>query len=80
MRTVYLIRSIARPEQRYVGITGDLDARMQRHNSRRSRHTAKYAPWELVTHVCFQDDARAEAFERYLKTGSGFAFANKRLW
>ena len=80
MKTVYLIRSIARPEERYIGITTDVHARLQAHNTRRSRHTAKHAPWELVTYVCFQDDTRADAFERYLKTGSGFAFANRRLW
>jgi putative endonuclease len=26
------------------------------------------------------DRAKAEAFERYLKSGSGHAFARKRLW
>ena len=31
-------------------------------------------------YLCFQDDQRAVDFERYLKTGSGQAFANKRLW
>ncbi len=30
--------------------------------------------------VRFDDDDRAAAFERYLKSGSGHAFANKRLW
>jgi hypothetical protein len=28
----------------------------------------------------FTGRAKAEAFERYLKSGSGHAFANKRLW
>jgi hypothetical protein len=31
-------------------------------------------------YLCFEDDRRAVDFERYLKTGSGQAFANKRLW
>lgn len=42
-------------------------------------HTSKYLPWELVTYVGFQDDQRAIEFERYLKSGSGYTFANKRL-
>jgi hypothetical protein len=33
-----------------------------------------------VTYVGFTDDQRAIDFERYLKSGSGHAFANKRLW
>jgi len=31
-------------------------------------------------YLSFQDDRRAVEFERYLKTGSGQAFASKRLW
>jgi putative endonuclease len=43
-------------------------------------HTSKYAPWKLVTYVAFSDRQKAEAFEHYLKSGSGHAFAKKRLW
>jgi len=80
MKYVYLIRSVSSPQQRYVGMTGDLRARLAAHNAGRAIHTAKYLPWELVTYVGFRDAPRAARFERYLKTGSGFAFANKRLW
>jgi len=44
-----------------------------------SHHTAKFKPWRLVTYVAFSDKAKAVAFERYLKTASGRAFAKKRL-
>ncbi len=80
MKYVYLIRSIARPEQRYVGCTDDLRARLAAHNAGRSVHTSKFRPWQLVTYLAFHDPRRAARFDRYLKTGSGFAFANKRLW
>jgi putative endonuclease len=80
MKYVYLIRSINSPNRRYVGLTSDLDARLSTHNSGRSTHTSKYRPWQLVTCVSFQDDQRAVAFERYLKSGSGNAFANRHLW
>jgi len=33
----------------------------------------------LVTYVAFSDEQKAVAFERYLKTASGRAFAKKRL-
>ena len=80
MKWVYLIRSLSSPDQRYVGVTSNLEDRLRAHNAGRSPHTSKYRPWKLVTYVCFQDEQRAIDFERYLKSGSGHAFANKHLW
>jgi predicted GIY-YIG superfamily endonuclease len=77
---VYLLRSQSSPKQRYVGLTQDIKKRLADHNAGRSPHTSKYAPWELVTAVYFADRQRAEAFERYLKQGSGHAFANRHFW
>ena len=77
---VYLLVSIAHPDQRYVGFTTDLKARVKAHNAGSSVHTAKYRPWKLVTYCAFDDERRAREFEYYLKSGSGRAFANKRLW
>lgn len=77
---VYLIQSDSHPEQKYVGITEDLKKRIAAHNSGQSTHTAKFMPWELVTYHAFQDKYKAYDFERYLKTGSGKAFASKRFW
>jgi hypothetical protein len=42
-------------------------------------HTSKYAPWQLKTYVAFSDEKKAHAFEKYLKSGSGRAFAKKRF-
>jgi putative endonuclease len=80
MRYVYLLRSETFEGQRYVGITSDLRRRLAEHNAGRSPHTSKYVPWRLVTYVAFADEQKAETFERYLKSGSGHAFASKRLW
>ncbi len=80
MRHVYLLQSEAFAGQRYVGITSDLRKRIVEHNGGRSPHTSKYAPWRLVTYVAFSDEQKAETFERYLKSGSGHAFARRRLW
>jgi putative endonuclease len=33
----------------------------------------------MKTYVCFSNDAQAAAFEKYLKSASGRAFAKKRL-
>ncbi len=80
MQYVYLLESLRAPGQRYVGVTGDLRKRLAEHNSGKSVHTNKFKPWRMVTYVAFSDAAKAERFERYLKSGSGHAFANKRLW
>lgn len=80
MHYVYLLRSLSHPEQRYVGFTSDLKKRLKSHNEGATVRTAKYRPWELITYCGFTIERRAREFERYLKSGSGKAFANKRLW
>jgi putative endonuclease len=76
---VYIIRSINFPEQEYVGATADLKRRISDHNSGKSTHTEKFKPWELVWYCAFPDKYKALAFEKYLKSHSGRAFAKKRL-
>ena len=80
MHYVYLIQSIPFPDQKYIGLTSNLHDRIQAHNEGRSPHTSKYKPWKLVTYLVFSDKSKAIKFESYLKSGSGRAFANKRLW
>jgi predicted GIY-YIG superfamily endonuclease len=77
---VYLIKSISFPDQRYIGFSTDLKQRLADHDSGKSSHTKKYMPWQLITYVGFSDEQGASEFEKYLKAGSGQAFANKRLW
>ncbi|MBY0565887.1 MAG: GIY-YIG nuclease family protein [Hyphomonadaceae bacterium] len=77
---VYLLISEARPDQRYTGFTTDVQARLKAHNKGDSPHTSKYRPWRLVSYFAFDTEKKALEFERYLKSGSGKAFANKRLW
>lgn len=80
MHYVYLLQSEMDPNQRYVGSTADLKARLAAHNAGKSPHTAKHRPWRVVTYMAFSEQAKALAFETYLKSGSGHAFARKRLW
>ena len=76
---VYLLRSISHPAEIYTGFTHDLRHRMNQHNCGHSAHTRKYLPWELVFYAAFQEKVAARKFESYLKSGSGRAFAHKRL-
>ena len=80
MKTVYLIQSIEYPNQRYIGITSNIEQRISEHNAGKSPHTSKYCPWKLVASINFSDEQKALKFEKYLKIGSGHAFANKHLW
>ncbi len=36
-------------------------------------------PWVVETYIAFSDKAKAIAFEKYLKTGAGWAFSLKRF-
>ena len=63
----------------YVGLTDNLQARLQRHNAGEVPHTSKFKPWRLKNVIAFRDRERAHDFERYLKTGSGRAFAHRHL-
>jgi len=78
MKYVYILESLDL-EHFYVGITDDLRARLAKHNTGEVPHTSKYRPWRLRTYFAFSDEARAVAFEKYLKSGSGRAFAKKHF-
>jgi putative endonuclease len=80
MNYVYLLRSVNQPRQRYVGSTENLRQRLEDHNEGKSIYTARYRPWALVTYVAFGEKEQALKFERYLKVGSGPAFARRHLW
>lgn len=79
MKYVYILQSVEFPDRYYVGVTSDLKSRLAKHNAGEVSHTSKYVPWSLKTYVAFSDEAQAFAFEKYLKSASGRAFAKKRL-
>jgi predicted GIY-YIG superfamily endonuclease len=76
---VYILRSRNFPDQTYVGSTSDLRKRLTEHNSGKSIHTNKFKTWDLAVNVALPEKKLAEHFERYLKSGSGRAFAKRHL-
>lgn len=80
MHYVYLIESTAIHHERYVGYTDNLPQRLREHNIGKNPSTAEMRPWRLRTYLAFRTKLQALRFERYLKSGSGHAFARKRLW
>jgi predicted GIY-YIG superfamily endonuclease len=79
MQYVYILQSKSDPERYYIGTTSDLKLRLAKHNRGEVHHTAKFMPWDLKTYLAFDQPAKAFAFEAYLKSASGRAFAKKRL-
>jgi predicted GIY-YIG superfamily endonuclease len=76
---VYSIQSKNNPDRYYVGLTTDLERRLEEHNTGKSIHTNRYKPWNLTIYVVFSDKDKAEKFEKYLKTSSGRAFCKKHF-
>jgi putative endonuclease len=79
MYYVYILRSKNSPDQTYIGSTSDPRKRLSEHNSRKSTHTNKFKPRDLIVYVALPEKHLAEKFEQYLKSGSGRAFAGKHL-
>jgi predicted GIY-YIG superfamily endonuclease len=78
-RFVYILRSDVDPDRHYVGITSDVEERLHWHNTGPSGVTLHNRPWSLVVALGFADARVAGRFERYLKTGSGRAFAKRHF-
>ncbi len=74
-RFVYILESVADPRRRYVGLTSDVTRRLVAHNTGQSPHTASHRPWRLLVAIAFADETHAIRFEKFLKSGSGRAFA-----
>jgi putative endonuclease len=79
MHIVYILKSYKDPSRCYVGITEDLEKRLQEHNAGPSYYSKRYTPWYVETYITFRDQRLAGEFEKYLKKGSGQAFLTKRL-
>jgi len=76
---VYILTSKIDKIRHYTGVTTDIEARLRAHNAGQVPHTAKYRPRHVETVVAFRSREKAVAFEKYLKSHSGRAFARKRL-
>ena len=63
----------------YVGSTDDLRRRYNSHANGHVVSTRRYLPVVLRSYVAVGDEAAARRLERYSKSGSGKAFAKKRL-
>jgi len=78
-RFVYVLRNTDGNPDFYVGLSSDVKARLADHNAGRCAHTASRRTWQLHVVIELPDEKRAIRFERYLKSGSGRAFAKRHF-
>ncbi len=75
----HVIQSLSHRDQRYIGHTADLRQRVADHNAGKCPHTSKFMPWKLKLYVAFESLEQVQHFEKYLKSGSGHAFAKRHF-
>ena len=78
MYYTYITQS-RRDKSFYTGVTADLKKRIAQHNAGSTPYSSSKRPYKIVWYCAFSDKQKAYQFEKYLKSGSGFAFARKRL-
>ena len=63
-RFVYVLRSDTRPDCHYVGVTSDVERRLNWHNTGPFGVTVHHRPWALVVSLEFANEQTAGRFER----------------
>ena len=77
MQYVYLLKCA--DNTIYTGCTNNIEKRLENHKNGYVHYTKDKLPVELITFMGFKEKYKAFEFEKYLKSGSGIAFRNKRL-
>ena len=76
MYFVYILNSLSHKKS-YVGITDNLERRLNEHNSGKHNYTKRYLPWELIYKEDYEFRIEARKREKYLKSASGRKFLKK---
>ena len=74
---VYILK--CKNGQYYTGFSRNINNRLRAHRRGEVSFTQDKLPVKLVHVAFFRDVIKAYDYERYLKSGSGAAFRNKRL-
>ena len=79
MYYVYILRSVNK-EWYYVGYTSELKQRFKEHNQGKVESTKPHRPFRIASYIAVERKETAIQLEAYLKSGSGIAWRNKRLF
>ena len=79
MHYAYILKSENDSSVLYHGFTSDIRQRLAAHNCGANLSTRAMRPWAVAWYGAFVTEEAARAFEHYMKTASGKAFARKRL-
>ncbi|MDD3558553.1 MAG: GIY-YIG nuclease family protein [Melioribacteraceae bacterium] len=75
---VYFLKSEI-SQFRYIGFTSNIKKRIKEHNAGLNVSTKAYRPFSLDAFIAVRTKEKAKELEKYFKTGSGIAFARKRI-
>lgn len=67
---VYVIQS-EKDKRFYVGMSENVEIRLNQHNSGKTKSTKGYKPWKLLFFEEFETRQEARKREKYLKSGIG---------
>jgi len=68
---VYILKSINRDNQLYVGYTENVEVRFDQHNKGLVQSTRPYLPWELIFYEAYKSQKDTKRREKYFKTTKG---------
>jgi len=71
---VYILKS-AQYELHYIGHTSNLEDRIKRHNTNRSKYTHNKGPWEIIAYTQCNSKSEAYRLEQYLKKQKDITYA-----
>jgi predicted GIY-YIG superfamily endonuclease len=80
MYFTYILESLIKQGEHYIGHTSNLKKRIKEHNDGKCKSTAGLKPWKVQLYIAFETLAQAQRFELYLKSGSGHALAKRHFW
>lgn len=74
----YILQSL-KDKSYYIGSTSDLKNRLSEHNNGKAKYSSTKKLFKIAWYGGFKSKFKAQEFEKYLKSSSGFAFRNKHL-
>ncbi len=72
---IYVIKSLTY-DNRYVGVTENIERRLLEHNSGKCRYTKGRIPWKVIYTEKYSSLGEARKREIFLKSGQGRKYLN----